>query len=206
MLEFLLPGYMKIKLHPRVSRRGYIVVTDRHHLKGLSLNTEFGSIDPREGHVNLVVQGSNVPGINRLLQLMPPASSPVASSSRYHSRFFKRGFFGKIDSTIGNTAGDIGDTTSDVCNAVEDAFNKFNSFDKNVTKTLIPANINKDFEILNVNKSCPAEEGSEKPEFSADIKADIDTQARATVTLGDVVQGSIVPLKIEDFGVFAGMW
>ena len=181
-------------------------MTDRHHLKGLSLDTEFGSIDPREGHVNLVVQGSNVPGINRLLQLTPPASSPVASSSRCHSRFFKRGFFGMIGSAIGNTAGDIGDTTSDVCNAVEDAFNKFNSFDKNVTKTLIPANNNKDFEILNVNKSCPAEEGPGKPEFIADIKADIDTQARATVTLGDVVQGSIVPLKIEDFGVFAGMW
>ena len=32
-----------------------MVVTDRHHLKGLSLDTEFGSIDPREGHVNLVV-------------------------------------------------------------------------------------------------------------------------------------------------------
>ena len=114
-------------------------MTDRHHLKGLSLDTEFGSIDPREGHVNLVVQGSNVPGINRLLQLTPPASSPVASSSRCHSRFFKRGFFGEIGSAIGNTAGDTGDTTSDVGNAVGDAFNNFNSFDKNVTKTLIPS-------------------------------------------------------------------
>ena len=166
-------------------------MTDRHHLKGLSLDTEFSSIDPREGHVNLVVQGSNVPCINRLLQLTPSASFPVASSSRCHSHFFKRGFFGEIGSAIGNTAGDIGDTTSDV--------------GKNVTKTLIPVNINKDFEILNVNKSRPAEEGSGKPEFRADIKADTDTQARATVTLGVVVQGSIVPPKIEDFGVFAGM-
>ena len=84
---------------------------------------------------------------------MPPASSPVASSSRCHSHFFKRGFFGEIGSAIGNTAGDIGDTTSDVGNAVGDAFNNFNPFDKNVTETLIPVNINKDFEILNVNKS-----------------------------------------------------
>lgn len=175
-------------------------------VKGLSLDTKFGAIDPKAGNVNLVVQGSNVPGINHLLHLTPPStSSPAPSSSQRRSRFFKRGFFGDIGSAIGDAVGDVGDAIGDVGNAVEGAFDKFNSFDKNVTKTLTPVNVNKDFQILNFNKSCPAEEGSGQPGLKADIKADINAQAKATVTIGVVAQGSIIPPKIEDFGVFAGM-
>lgn len=148
-------------------------------VKGLTLDTKFDAVDSQAGDVNLVVQASNVPGVNDALSLTPPTKS-----ARRSSRFIQRGLFG------------------DIGNAIEGAFDKFKSFDKNITKSLPPLDVNKNFPILDLSKSCPAVDGG--PSFSAGLKADIDAKAHAVVTIGVAASGTIIPPKIKDFGVFAG--
>ncbi|KAF8073317.1 hypothetical protein FPV67DRAFT_1409522 [Lyophyllum atratum] len=83
---------------------------------------------------------------------------------------------------------------------IKDAFDRFNSFDKSTTQTLPPVEVAKNFPIFSKSISCAG-----PPAFDASIKADVDTNARAVITLGVAAAGTIVPPKLSDFGLFAGM-
>lgn len=158
-------------------------------VKGLSLDTKFSNIDPKIGNINLLVQGSNVPDVNDQLQFTSP------NITRRQSRHLERGIFGDIANKVGDVASDVGDT-------VEKGFDKLNSFSKDVNKTLPPVNVKKNFPLLDLSKPCPGVDG--KPGFGTSLKADIDVDAHASISIGVVAKGTVVPPKISDFGVFAG--
>lgn len=86
---------------------------------------------------------------------------------------------------------------------VEDAFKKFTSFDKSITKELPPVDVDKTFPIFDEKLSCPA--NGEIPAIDASLKADAVTKAHAVVSIGAAASGSIVPPKLDEFGVFVGL-
>jgi hypothetical protein len=86
---------------------------------------------------------------------------------------------------------------------IEDAFDKFNSFDENVTKSLPPIDVAKDFPLLDASISCPA--SGAIPALSASAKADIETKAHAVIDIGAAAAGTIVPPKLSSFGLYAGL-
>ncbi|KAF7296604.1 hypothetical protein HMN09_01068000 [Mycena chlorophos] len=82
---------------------------------------------------------------------------------------------------------------------IESAFQKFNSFDKTVTKTLTPVNIDKTVTLLSASVSCPT------PVVSAGVTATAEGKVQATMSVGAVAEGTIIPPKLTDFGAFIGL-
>ncbi len=70
--------------------------------------------------------------------------------------------------------------------------------DKSSTTTI---NVSQPFTVLNQYEKCAASHNS--PAFEAGIKITVDAKAHADVTYGIVAQGSIVPPKVTEFGLFA---
>ncbi|THU98962.1 hypothetical protein K435DRAFT_828282 [Dendrothele bispora CBS 962.96] len=87
---------------------------------------------------------------------------------------------------------------------LKDIFNKFNTFDKNITKDLPPIDVtNQTFPIFEDKVSCPA--SGSIPAFDASIKADVVANAHAVISLGAAATGTIIPPKLDEFGVFVGL-
>ncbi|KAG7095281.1 hypothetical protein E1B28_006053 [Marasmius oreades] len=110
--------------------------------------------------------------------------------------------------TVPGAAGDFNVTATNfdkrgLFDFVKNAFEKFDSFDKNLIKELPPIDVDKSFNLLNEQLPCPANGAS--PAFEASIKADTITKAHAVVTVGMAASGTIVPPKFSEFGVFAGL-
>uniref|UniRef100_A0A0W0EY55 DUF7223 domain-containing protein n=1 Tax=Moniliophthora roreri TaxID=221103 RepID=A0A0W0EY55_MONRR len=144
-------------------------------VQGLALDTDFSAIDPAQnGDVSLAIQGANIPGATGDFSI-------TSAGPARRSRLVKKGLF----------------------DFIEDAFNKFNSFDKSITKDLPPVNVDKTFPIFEEKITCPATE--DLPAFDASIKADAATKANAVVSIGIAAAGTIVPPKFSEFGVFAGL-
>ncbi|KAF5370996.1 hypothetical protein D9615_010020 [Tricholomella constricta] len=142
-------------------------------VQALALDTNFAAVDPAtNGEVSIAIQGSTVPGAEGNLTVTPP------SSRRRRSGHDRRAF----------------------SSFIQDAFDRFNSFDQSATKALSPVEVSKSFPIFSKSLACAG-----PPAFDASIKADVDTNARAVITLGVAAAGTIVPPKLTDFGLFAGM-
>ncbi|RDB30165.1 hypothetical protein Hypma_012365 [Hypsizygus marmoreus] len=142
-------------------------------VKALSLDTDFAAIDPAQtGDISIAIQGSTVPGENGNLTVTPPSRRRSIHSQG------RRGFLSFI----------------------EDAFNKFNSFDESVTKNLPPVDFSKNFPILSQSISCPG-----PPAVDSSINADVTATSHAVISLGVAAAGTIVPPKLTDFGLFVGM-
>ncbi|KAJ7246984.1 hypothetical protein C8J57DRAFT_1359761 [Mycena rebaudengoi] len=138
---------------------------------GVALDTNFEAVDPANGEVNVAVSGTTVPGQAGDLTVTPPPPTP-RRRSRHAER---RGLFSFI----------------------EDAFKKFNSFDKEVTKSLPPLDVDKNFPIFDQSIDCPP--------VQASIKASVDAKAHAVISLGMSAVGKIVPPSLSEFGVFVGL-
>lgn len=80
---------------------------------------------------------------------------------------------------------------------------EFNNFDKSVTKDLPAINVDETFPIFEQSIACPA--NGAIPAFDASLKADVNGKVNAVITLGAAASGTIVPPKLDDFGVFAGL-
>ncbi|KAJ7347727.1 hypothetical protein DFH08DRAFT_649277, partial [Mycena albidolilacea] len=141
-------------------------------VQALALDTDFAAADPANGEVNIAIAGTNVPGQEGNLTVTPPPAAPAR-----RSRHQRRGLFGFI----------------------EDQFKKFNSFDKSVTKSLPPLDIDKKLPVFSQSISCPA------PAVSAAVSIDVEAKAHAVVSLGMTAVGTVIPPKMTAFGVFAGL-
>ncbi|KAJ7171269.1 hypothetical protein C8R46DRAFT_866932, partial [Mycena filopes] len=82
---------------------------------------------------------------------------------------------------------------------IENAFKKFNDFDDSVTKSLPPIDVDKQFPVFSQSITCPS------PAVSAAISVDVDAKAHAVISLGMTAVGTIIPPKLDQFGVFAGL-
>ncbi|KAJ7087908.1 hypothetical protein B0H15DRAFT_736963, partial [Mycena belliarum] len=141
-------------------------------VQGLALTTSFDKADPGAADVNVAISGTTVPGQTGNLTVTPPRAAPAR-----RSRLQDRGFFSFI----------------------ENAFKKFNSFDKDITKSLPPIDVDKSFPLFSQSISCP------KPAVSASISADVNAKAHAVVSLGMSAVGKIIPPSLSEFGVFVGL-
>ncbi|KAF8898004.1 hypothetical protein CPB84DRAFT_1748022 [Gymnopilus junonius] len=142
-------------------------------VRGLHLSTSFSSIQPSSaGPVNFVLQAANVPGAKADLPTNPQ------QQRRSNSRIFGR--------SLGSF--------------VRDAVNDISSLDHfNVNKsiTLQPLDVDKSFNLVNQNISCPP--------VSASVKVDVDAKAHAVASFGVAASGTIVPTKVTDFSIIAGL-
>ncbi|KAJ7673894.1 hypothetical protein DFH06DRAFT_1279635 [Mycena polygramma] len=141
-------------------------------VQGLAVDTDFAAADPANGDVNIAVAGTNVPGQVGNLTVIPPPAAP-----QRRSRLQERGLFSFI----------------------ENAFKKFNSFDKSVTKSLPPIDFDKTQNLFSQSIDCPA------PAVKASVSVDVEAKAHAVVSLGMSAVGTIIPPKMTAFGVFAGL-
>ena len=76
----------------------------------------------------------------------------------------------------------------------------FNTFNETDTIKLPSIDVNKDFPVFSQNFSCTG-----TPSFSANIKADAIVKAHAEIVLGVAAVGKLVPPKLTEFGLFAGI-
>jgi hypothetical protein len=78
-----------------------------------------------------------------------------------------------------------------------DAIKGLNDFDVDKSTTLQPLSVDKSFNILDQKLSCPP--------LAASLKIDAAAKADATASIGVAASGTIIPPKIEDFAVIAGL-
>ncbi|KAF8206074.1 hypothetical protein K438DRAFT_1963852 [Mycena galopus ATCC 62051] len=142
-------------------------------VQGLTLDTDFAAADPTtNGQVNVAIAGTNIPGQTGNLTVTPP---PAASRRR--SRLQRRGLFSFI----------------------ENAFDKFNDFNDNLTKSLPPIDLDKTQNLFSDSITCPA------PAVSASVSVDVEAKAHAVISLGMSAVGTLIPPTMSAFGVFAGL-
>jgi hypothetical protein len=72
-----------------------------------------------------------------------------------------------------------------------------NDFDVDKSKTLSPISVNKNFNLLDKKLECPP--------LTASLKIDVNAKADAMASIGVAASGTIVPPKIEDFALIAGL-
>lgn len=84
-------------------------------------------------------------------------------------------------------------------NQLSAAFSDFSigSFNKNISTTLPPISVNKDFPVFSQNISC-------SQNVNAGIKIDLDAKVDAQVTVGVVANGKLIPPSVSEFAMFAG--
>ncbi|KAK7052598.1 hypothetical protein R3P38DRAFT_3172892 [Favolaschia claudopus] len=111
---------------------------------GLALDTNFDDADPVNGEVNVAVAGTNVPGQNGNLSVVPPPAAP-----QRRSRHQRRGLFSFI----------------------EDQFKKFNTFDKSITESLPPIDFDKKLPVFSQSISCPSPAVSASVSIDVEAKA-----------------------------------
>ncbi|KAF8988453.1 hypothetical protein BDQ17DRAFT_1435003 [Cyathus striatus] len=97
----------------------------------------------------------------------------LAIQSRAHHRFMQRGFL---------------DFVGDAINSIK----SLDDFSKSASTTL-PIDATKSVEIFNQNISCPP--------LSAGAKVSVDIDAHGTANVGVAASGTIIPPKIDNFGI-----
>ena len=73
------------------------------------------------------------------------------------------------------------------------AIQNLNNVDSKKSLNLPPVNVDKQFNLVNQNISCPP--------VSASLKIDVDAKANALATIGVAVTGTLVPPKIDTFAL-----
>jgi hypothetical protein len=147
-------------------------------VQGLSVDMNFPTT-PKSGNVSLYIQGATVPGDAGNFTQTPPSTAPQRRSRFSHYR--KRDFFDNIIKKIGEA----------------------DSFSKNLSTTLPPIDVNKDFTLLDANVDCSGSVGGASAGISANIKSDLLAKAHAVVVIGAAANGTIIPPLINEFVLFA---
>lgn len=145
---------------------------------GLAVDTDFAAVPPTAGDVSIVIQGATLPGSTG------NASTTPAPAPQRRSRFQKRGFFDFIKDTI---------------KKVE----SIDKFSKDVSTSLPPIDVNKDFTLFDESISCAGSVAGANASLNANIKSDVNAQAHAVITLGASANGTIIPPKISQFALYA---
>lgn len=83
----------------------------------------------------------------------------------------------------------------------EDGYLK--GFNVTKTSTLPPISVQKAFTPFNESITCPALDG--KASFTGQVKIDVNASAYAQVNFGFAAVGKLVPPKMTQFGIFAGL-
>lgn len=78
------------------------------------------------------------------------------------------------------------------------AIKGLNDFDVDKSKTLKELSVDKNFNLLTQELSCPP--------ITASVKIDVDAKANALATIGVAASGTIIPPKVEDFAVITSMF
>ncbi|RDB15048.1 hypothetical protein Hypma_005455 [Hypsizygus marmoreus] len=144
-------------------------------VKALRIDTNFAAIDSSKvGAVNFAVKGANIKGAKGDID-----TSTVGPQRR--SRIYSNNNRGLFDF--------VGDAI--------DAIKNLNDFDIDKSKTLSPLSVNKNFNLLNQQLSCPP--------ITASVKIDVDAKANAVATIGVAASGTIIPPKVEDFAVITSL-
>jgi hypothetical protein len=190
-------------------------------VKAMRIDTNFAAADKKNGDVNLAVQGTNFP-----IKAPAVASAAPKRRSRLADRGLgARGFFDDAINGIVDGAQQVGDTIKQGADAVVDGAKQvgqdvvdgakqagqdvvdvakdLNKFNQNDNKTLKAITVDKKFDVFNANIDCPAVPPGKA--FSATLNADAQTKANAILTVGVVATGTIVPPKLDEFSIFAGM-
>ena len=70
-------------------------------------------------------------------------------------------------------------------------------FNVNKSTTLPPVDVDKSFNLVDKSISCPP--------VDASVKIDVDAKAHAVATIGVAASGTVVPPKVSDFALIAGI-
>ncbi|KAF5381809.1 hypothetical protein D9615_005580 [Tricholomella constricta] len=144
-------------------------------VKALALDTNFKAIDSsKTGPVNFAVKGANIKGAAG--DIDTSTVSPARRSRIYGNA--ERGLFDFVGDAI-------------------DAIKGLNDFDVDNSKALSPLSVNKNFNLLDQQLSCPPITGS--------IKIDVDAKANAVATIGVAASGTIIPPKVKDFAIITSL-
>ncbi|KJA17632.1 hypothetical protein HYPSUDRAFT_205982 [Hypholoma sublateritium FD-334 SS-4] len=152
-----------------LSKRGISNTT----VQGLSISTNFGASGvPSAGAINFAIRAANVPG----------ASGSLVTSAqqlrRGNSRVYDRGIFDFVKNAIA-------------------ALSSLTNFNVTQSTTLPPFDIDKSFNLVNQNISCPPIDGQ--------VKVDVDAKAHAVASIGVAASGTIIPPVISSFAVITGL-
>ncbi|KAJ3479391.1 hypothetical protein NLI96_g9099 [Meripilus lineatus] len=162
---------------------------------GLALDTNFDSVDPSQnGEISLYVEGGSVPGGNGQTNL---TQTPLSSEDLQ-----SRSFLGDIGGLISGAL--QGAVQLDILlgsQLTEDGYLK--GFNVTKTSTLPPISVQKAFTPFNESITCPALDG--KASFTGQVKIDVNASAYAQVNFGFAAVGKLVPPKMTQFGIFAGL-
>ncbi|KAI0689061.1 hypothetical protein BC835DRAFT_1418822 [Cytidiella melzeri] len=143
-------------------------------VRGITIDTQWHKVDPNHhGQVNMFVQGATG---NQTL--------PAVTTRELHER--------GLLSSIGHAISTVASSVSQALQAL--SFN----VDKSSTTSL---SVNKPFTLLEKTKSCPA--SGNTPARQVGLTVDVNAKAQAEINYGVVASGSIVPPKVNDFGIFA---
>ncbi|KAL4259382.1 hypothetical protein AB1N83_008474 [Pleurotus pulmonarius] len=146
-------------------------------VRGLTLDTNFAAIDPSvTGPVHVTIVGATVPG-----------ATGNATITRRTPTVIRRTNIGPRRS-----------------NFIESAFDRFTSFDTDMIKDLPPVHVSQNFPIIKKSFSCdvPGENG---PSVKGSLEASIDASVHAVVQVGIAAEGTIIPPRIDSFGLFAAL-
>ncbi|KAI0638754.1 hypothetical protein C8Q77DRAFT_1151788 [Trametes polyzona] len=145
-------------------------------VKGMSLATNWSL--PSNGNVTLFLVGSSLPGAAGNFTVDPPTDGALS----------KRGLGSWLDKSLGELA--------------KIHANFLGDFNKNVTASS-PLNFEKDFPIFDKKIDCPQK--GKVPAFSGEAKVDLEGKVDGTVNYGLAAAGSIIPPKLDEFGLFVGL-
>ncbi|GLB41232.1 hypothetical protein LshimejAT787_0904470 [Lyophyllum shimeji] len=144
-------------------------------VKALSLDTKFDAIDTsKTGPVNFALKGANIKG----------AAGDIDTSTVLPSRRSR---------IYGNTERGLFDFVGDAVDAIKN----LNDFNVDKSQALKPLTVDKNFNLLSKQLSCPP--------ITASLKIDVDAKANAVATVGVAASGTIVPPKVDDFAIITSL-
>ena len=143
------------------------------------------------GPVSFKLVGSSIPEALEKIKLSPPSRKRKVD---------RRGNSDELNDALQSEP--FSTQNRELCRltitTILEAFSAFSigGFNKNISTTLPAINIDKDFTIFSQNLSCSG--------VTAGLEVDIDTNINAQVTVGVIVQGSLIPPEVSDFAMYAG--
>lgn len=134
--------------------------------------------------------GSSIPGVLNNIQMTPPSRK---------RKLDKRGSSNDVNNALTSMPSSTRLSIFLLSKSVIAAFSDFSigSFNKNISTTLPPISVNKDFPVFSQNISC-------SQNVNAGINIDLDAKVDAQVTVGVVAKGKLIPPSVSEFAMFAG--
>ncbi|KXN88374.1 hypothetical protein AN958_07417 [Leucoagaricus sp. SymC.cos] len=157
-------------------------------VKAVSIDLDFNATstgsDTGHGPVGFAIVGANVPGAAAKGDL---DTSSVKVAKRSFSRVYAQRGIGDF---IGNAV---------------DAISSLNDFDVDKSTTLKPLDVNKTFNLIDQQISCtlpaPVAGLNSSVGVNGKVKVDVDANVHALVSLGVAASGTLIPPKVQDFGI-----